>query len=66
MPNKEPKIYRVIYRARVGALALVGEIDFKTKKDIWDIDHEKIVAEYLKQNGGIAEFDSIIDSVELK
>ncbi len=66
METPRTKIYRITYRARVGSLALVGEINFKTKKEKWDIDHEKIVATFLKQNGGVAEFDSIIDSKELK
>lgn len=64
--KNETKIYRITYRARVGSLALIGEVNFKTKKEKWDIDHEKIVETFLKENGGIAEFDAIIDSTELK
>ena len=49
MEDRSTKIYRITYRAKVGSLALVGEVNFKTKKEKWDI----VVKEALKQCKGV-------------
>lgn len=58
--NKATRVWRVTYRAKIGALSVVGELHIKTKKERWEIDHEKVVSEYLKANGEKAVFDEII------
>lgn len=63
--EKPMKIYRVTYRAKVGALPFVSEIDIKTRKEKWEIDHETIIEKYLEANGRKAKFDEIIDCQDL-
>lgn len=67
MTKEKPlKIYRVTYRAKVGIMALVGQIDLKTRKEKWEIDHEKIIDAYLRVNKREAVFDEILMCEEIK
>lgn len=64
--EKPMKIYRVTYRAKVGSMPLVGSIDLKTRKERWEIDHEKIIETYLEANNRKAKFDEILWCEEIK
>jgi hypothetical protein len=58
-----PKVYRVMYVAKVGTLFLTGEIHIQSEKEKWEIDHETILAVHIdKRSGGNAVFDRIIDA----
>lgn len=62
---KKLRLWRVTYRAKIGALSVVGELNIKTKKEKWEIDFEKVVETYLEANGRKARFEEVIFDEEI-
>lgn len=64
--TKGNKIYRITFRAKVGNIPVVGEIDIATKKEKWEINHEEVIAKrLLEEGGGYTSFNGIIDAHEV-
>lgn len=57
-------LYRVVYRARLSDQApVIGEVNLRSFKEKFELDFEKIVAEYLKLvTGGYVMLDEILSS----
>ena len=65
-PGVKPlRLWRVTYRAKIGTLSVVGELNIKTRKEKWEIDFEAVVEKYLEANGRRAKFEEVIFDEEI-